>query len=124
MQGVLFMINLEKLKVLIKGKGWSIAYFCEVMGHSSRSWLVDMSKGKGIPDENVLRDMADKLDTTVEYLTDKTDIKEQKNKPLTERERLIEECNEIMDNLPKDLQEVAMAQLRSLAALSDKNQKK
>lgn len=35
-------------------------------------------KGLGLPDRNTLQIIADKLNTTVEYLTDQT---EQKNKP-------------------------------------------
>ena len=33
-----------------------------------------MEHGVGLPDENTLQAIADKLDTTVDYLTDKTDV--------------------------------------------------
>lgn len=49
---------------------------------------------------------------------------EQKEKPLTDRERLIQECLSIMNSLPEDLQRAAREQLKALAAVADKNKKK
>lgn len=49
---------------------------------------------------------------------------EQKNKPLTDREKLIQECLDIMYSLPEDYQKAAREHLRSLAELSDKNKNK
>ena len=112
------MLNLEKVKCLIKSKGWSTAYFCASMGHS-RSWLIDIKKGKGVPDENGIKDIADKLDTTIEYLTDKTDIKEQKNKLSSEKDSLSEmqkELLDLFDLLTLDQQKSIVAMARSIAA--------
>ena len=125
MQGVLSMINLEKLRSLIKEKGWTVSYFCKLMGHS-RSWLIDMSKGKGLPDENTLRAIADKLDTTVDYLTDKTDVKEQKNKPVAESDELgpkgkvIWERLKQIRSLSEDDYRLAVAQLELILNRQDK----
>lgn len=74
------MLNISKVEALIKEKGWSKKYFCDLFDHS-RTWIDDWKRGVGVPKDNLLQDIADKLDTTVDYLTDKT---EQKNKPLTE----------------------------------------
>lgn len=74
------MLNIPKIEALIKEKGWSNSYFCSLFGKNP-GWIKDWKRGKGLPDENTLRTISDKLNTTVDYLTDKT---EQKNKPLTE----------------------------------------
>ncbi|MHB9143605.1 MAG: helix-turn-helix domain-containing protein [Paludibacter sp.] len=74
------LLNIEKIELLINERGWSNTYFCKLLD-KSRSWLTDMKRGKGLPDENTLALIADKLDTTSDYLLDKTDIK---NKPDTE----------------------------------------
>lgn len=71
------MVNITKIEQLIKNKGWSNTFFAEQFGRS-KVWISDMKRGRSLPDENVLQAIADKLDTTVDYLTDKT---EQKNKP-------------------------------------------
>lgn len=71
------MVNITKIETLIKEKGWTKKFFSEQLG-KNHGWIGDMKRGYGLPDENTLRVIADKLDTTVEYLTDKT---EQKNKP-------------------------------------------
>jgi transcriptional regulator with XRE-family HTH domain len=51
------------------------AIFCNLF-NKNRGWIRDWKRGKGLPDENTLQAIADKLDTTVDYLTDKTDKKE------------------------------------------------
>ena len=71
------MLNISKIRELSKEHGWSASSFCNFFGKNS-GWLADMERGRGMPDENTLRAFADKLDTTVDYLTDKTD---KKNKP-------------------------------------------
>ena len=68
------MLNISKIELLIKEKGWTKVFFCRQFNHS-RTWIDDWKRGRGLPDENMLRAIADKLDTTVDYLTDKTDIK-------------------------------------------------
>jgi transcriptional regulator with XRE-family HTH domain len=73
--------------MLLKEHGWSASYFCRLFGKGV-TWLADMERGRGLPDENTLQAIADKLDTTVDYLTDKTDKKEKppvnNDKELTE----------------------------------------
>jgi transcriptional regulator with XRE-family HTH domain len=72
------MVNISKIRGLLKEHGWSASYLCRFFGKGT-TWLADMERGRGLPDENQLQAIADKLDTTVDYLTDKTDKKE---KPL------------------------------------------
>ena len=76
------MLNIAKTEELIKFKGWSNTYFCKKMGHS-RTWISDMKRGIGLPDENMIRAIANELNTTFEYLTDQS---VQKEKPLAKRE--------------------------------------
>lgn len=119
------MLNFNKLEQLIKEKGWSKVYFSSLF-EKNKGWITDMKRGIGLPDENLLRSIADKLGTTVDYLTDKTDIKEQKNKPTTDRSELkplARESLDIIDSLPEDLQNIALAQLRALAAAAENNKK-
>jgi transcriptional regulator with XRE-family HTH domain len=87
-----FYVDIYKMEDLIKAKGWSNTYFAKKF-HKSRSWITDMKKGKGLPDDNTLQAIADTLDTTVDYLTDKTD---EKNKKLVnEDEELTEYLQEL-----------------------------
>ncbi|SHI23877.1 repressor LexA [Sporobacter termitidis DSM 10068] len=74
------MINIDRVENLIKEKGWKKPYFCEKMGHA-RNWIADWKRGKGLPDENGVLQIADLLDTTVDFLTGKTD---EKKKPETD----------------------------------------
>lgn len=74
------MLNINKVEALIKEKGWNKTYFCKLFGRS-RTWIEDWKRDRGVPEGALLEQIADKLDTTVDYLTDKTDIK---NKPAAE----------------------------------------
>ena len=69
------MLNISKLENLIKSRGWSNSYFCNLFS-KNRGWISDMKRGVGLPDKNTLDCMADKLGTTVDYLTDKSEQKE------------------------------------------------
>jgi transcriptional regulator with XRE-family HTH domain len=74
---VLQLLIIDRLEEVIKDNGWSNTYFCASMG-KSRSWILDMKHGKGMPDDDGIREIARVSKTTFEYLTGKTDIK---NKP-------------------------------------------
>ena len=71
------MVNIHKIESLIKDKGWSNTYFCTLFD-KNKGWIRDWKRNRGLPDENTLQSIADKLGTTVDYLTDKS---EQKEKP-------------------------------------------
>ena len=69
-------VNIDKIKSLAKEKGISIAYICESVG-MGRGYLNDIRKSNGgdIPDER-LNIIVNILNTTADYLADKTDQKE------------------------------------------------
>ena len=107
------MVNIHKIESLIKEKGWSNTYFSS-MFEKSRSWINDWKRGKGLPDESTLQSIADKLGTTVDYLTDKS---EQKEKPSANAESLSDIENEILEiyhNLPADKKQAFITVARSL----------
>lgn len=78
------MLNITRVEMLIEEKGWKKPFFCSLFG-KERGWISDWKRGRGLPDENMLSAIAETLGTTVDYLTDKTDIK---NRPSTEAEGL------------------------------------
>lgn len=71
---------ISRVEELIKEKGWKNPYFCERMGHA-RNWISEWKRGKGLPNEQTIAKIAELLDTTVDYLTGKTD---EKKKPETD----------------------------------------
>ena len=75
---------------------------------------------KQVPSTKSLSKIAAYFNVSLDWLAGN----EQKNKPLTEREKLIEECLDIMNSLPEDYQKAARDHLRSLAKLASKNKKK
>lgn len=106
------MVNITKIEQLIKNKGWSNTFFAEQFGRS-KVWISDMKRGRSLPDENTLQTIADKLDTTVDYLTDKT---EQKNKPLTEVRGLSPEAINLAEQI-EQLSPANRAKLNELIGL-------
>ena len=85
------------MEELIKSKGWSNTYFCKQMGHS-KAWISDMKHGTGLPDENMIRAIADELNTTFEYLTDQSD---QKEKPLVNGDKELTDYLQILKTRPE-----------------------
>lgn len=64
--------NVDRIKKLAKQQGLTMKYFCDCFG-KHRSYLTSIRNGNGHLDENEIQFIADKLNTTVEYLTDQTD---------------------------------------------------
>ena len=91
-------VNIEKIKSLAKEKGISISFICESVG-MGRGYLNDIKKSNGgdIPDER-LEIIVNILNTTVDYLADKTDIKEKPSEQ-TEDEELVAEFIELLNGL-------------------------
>lgn len=85
-----------------------------------RSTISDWTNNKSVSYLKYLPQIAAYFNVSLDWLSGN----EQKNKPITERDRLIEECLNIMDSLPEDLQKVAHEQLKALSAIADKNKKK
>ena len=65
-------VNVNKIKALAKKQGIQMKYFCDYFG-KAQSYFADIRNGKNKLDINELQFIADKLNTTVEYLTDQTD---------------------------------------------------
>lgn len=107
------MLNLSRLEKAIKEKGWSKVYFSDLLG-KNKGWITDMKRGVGLPDANMLQAIADKLETTVEYLTDKTDIK---NKPAADKGDRLNERLLILDEITGDFSPEEWAKLMDYAAL-------
>jgi transcriptional regulator with XRE-family HTH domain len=68
------LLNISKVEELIKEKGWKAPYFCSQLGHA-RNWVAEWKRGKGLPDEEMTARIAKLLDTTVEFITDQSEIK-------------------------------------------------
>ena len=70
--------NVAKIKELAKEQGISQKFLCDCL-EKRRSFLTEVAAGKDKIDPDELVIIADKLNTTIEYLTDQT---EQKEKPV------------------------------------------
>lgn len=89
-------VNIGKIKALTAERGLKLKYFTDYFG-KQKSYFADIKNGKNYLDEDQLVFIADKLGTTVEYLTDQT---EQKEKPPAETDgELDPEVEEVLDLL-------------------------
>lgn len=66
------MVNISKIKSLIKLKGMTQVFVCNQLGVKG-SYLSDVANGKNTMSEDRIRTIAEILGTTYEYLTDQTD---------------------------------------------------
>lgn len=69
------MVNLDKIKDLAKEKGWSMSFICNKMGVGA-SYFTDVKNGNVRVSQERLKQIAVILDTTTDYLTDKTEDKQ------------------------------------------------
>ena len=104
-------VNIDKIKSLAKEKGFSIAYICESVG-MGRGYLNDIRKSNGgdIPDDR-LQIIINILNTTIEYLTDQTDIK---TPPADADDETVSEFGEWMGSLSADERKELMNYARFL----------
>lgn len=103
------MVNVDKIKALAREKGVSVTHLCQAVGQGAY-YLNDVKKRGGNIPEDRLSVIADMLDTTTDYLTDKT---EQKEKPTDEVS--VNELKKMLRQLPKeDLMELAKEFFRIL----------
>jgi transcriptional regulator with XRE-family HTH domain len=86
-------LNFEKLKALAEENGVKMKYFCDQFG-KQKSFMTDIKNKKNYLTEEQLVFIANHLNTTVDYLTDKTD---QKEKPIDQM------TDEQLDNALIDL---------------------
>ena len=99
--------NVAKIKEMAKERGISQKFLCDCLG-KRRTFLTDVAHNKDKIDPDELVIIADKLNTTIEYLTDQT---EQKEKPTVQTDdELDPEIEELLDLLeqmhPDDLKKV------------------
>jgi len=115
--------NIEQMRMkiisLFDGSGEDDAEIERNVG-LPRSIIYDWRNKRNRSFRSYLPQIADYFKISLDWLVGT----EQKEKPLTERERLIRDCLDIMNSLPEDLQQAAHEQLRALAAVADKNKKK
>ena len=77
------MCNIDKIKSLAREKGVKIKYICAQLG-LAETYLSNVKNGKDRMTQDRLEQIADILETTVEYLTDQTDDPSPKEKePVT-----------------------------------------
>lgn len=108
--------NITKVEELIMGHGWSNSYFSSLFG-KSETWITDWKRNKSLPDKNALAVIANKLDTTIEYLTDKTDVK---NKPDAQSDELDKEVLDLLKRVPADKWDEVVRYLRFQVNESEK----
>lgn len=65
-------VNIDRIKEVAKSHGITMTFLCNSIG-KYRTFLAAVRLGKDHIDINELSIIADKLNTTVEYLTDQTD---------------------------------------------------
>ena len=118
------MVNLHKIKTLAKDKGWSLSFLCSKMGVAA-SYFTDVKNGRfNITSERLLQ-ISGLLNTTPEYLTDKSDTKN----PTTNSDGVgyvfgerDAEMLKLYEQLSPELQKVAREHLRLLLdSLDDKD---
>lgn len=84
------MVNTDKIKKLAKEKGISITFVCAAIGQGPY-YLNDVKRRKAdIPDDR-LDIIADILDTTCDYLRDKSDVKQRSPEDIPEDEKRLRE---------------------------------
>ena len=90
--------NIQKIKAIAKELGLSQKFICDCLG-KRRTFLSEVGLGNGKITQEELEIIANKLNTTVEYLTDKT---EQKEKPTADNSgELNENVERVLDKLMK-----------------------
>ena len=86
-------VDVDRIKLLAKAQGKSLKYLCDKIGKRG-SFISEVKHEKDRFDQHELQVIADELNTTVDYLTDKTD---QKEKPIDQM------TDEQLDNALIDL---------------------
>lgn len=108
----------EIVSSLCDNRGISMTSLAAIL-KISKSNITNWKNGS-IPKMDKVAKIANYFGVSADYLLGN----EQKEKPLTERERLIQDSIDIMDSLPDDLKLAAFENLKTLAALADKNKNK
>lgn len=113
------MSFIENILNLISQKGITKNKMLKDLGLAKGSVANWQDRGT-IPSGETLSKISAYFGVSTDYLLGN----EQKNKTVPDRDSLISEAIDIMNNFPEDMKAAAVAQLKALAALSDKKQKK
>lgn len=97
-------VNIDKIYTLAEDQGIALSYLCNAIG-KQRYFLTGIKRKKGYIDDRELAIIAEKLHTTPEYLTDKTDDPALPESKLTQKEKPAD----LSDNeLDRELQEMLL----------------
>ncbi len=95
------MVEIDRIDILAKEKGIKTSFICSAIG-KSESYLRQIRAGRSKLSEETLKQIADILGTTVDYLHGKTDKKEKPGVVAELSERDIRILN-IIRKLPDDV---------------------
>ena len=95
-------VNIGKIKSLAKEQGLSLKYLCSYLGKNGRVFFANVKNGIDRMDAHELSLIADKLNTTSDYLTDKTDQKEKPTAVTGEQKVPFENIMALLSDLPED----------------------
>lgn len=97
-------VNIDKIYALAEDQGIALSYLCNAIG-KQRYFLTGIKRKKGYIDDRELAIIAEKLHTTPEYLTDKTDDPALPQSKLPHKEKPAD----LSDNeLDRELQEMLL----------------
>lgn len=110
-------VQIDRLKTLAKERGITQKHLCDLIG-KSKCFIGDVQRGMNHFDENELTIIAARLETTVDYLTGKTDepgvsIQQRIDAAITAKEA--DELTAIFERLSEEDRQKALTILRALA---------
>ncbi len=111
------MVNIDKIKSLAKERGIKLGYLTSQLG-LTHTYFADVKKnGKDIPDDR-LDIIADILDTTCDYLRDKSDVKQRSPEDIPEDEKRL---RELLSQMSEEQLQTALKIISAIA--EEKNDK-
>lgn len=119
-KGMVLLLNLNKVVALAKEQGLSNTFLAKKLGRSSASLFVDWRKGKSKPSQNDIAMLAKILNTSIEYLTDQT---ENKNNPTGISDEVDVQIVQLLERLNDQNKKIALAQLDALITLQENEDK-
>lgn len=117
---MVLLLNLNKVVALAKEQGLSNTFLAKKLGRSSASLFVDWRKGKSKPSQNDIAMLAKILNTSIEYLTDQT---ENKNNPTGISDEVDVQIVQLLERLNDQNKKIALAQLDALITLQENEDK-
>lgn len=109
------MVRTDRIRLLLKEKGLKVSAFCSQIG-VYRTYFSEVDRGNTTVPEDKLALIADILETTVEYLTGRTDKKEKPIQEPVRQDELPPDIRRVIDlflQLPEDRQGLAVDLLES-----------